>query len=72
MILPELLVMGLSELLTVYYAGKVSKESLDWIRNKVKEILAQKRYGFTPEPKIATELQQITKSDAYRRTKECI
>ena len=72
MIPPELIGMGLSELLAVYYAGKVSKDSLDWIRNKVKEILAQKRYGFTPEPKIATELQQITKSDAYRRTKECI
>lgn len=72
MIPPELLGMGLTELLTVYYAGKVSKDSLEWISNKVKEILAQKQYGFTPEPKIATELQQITKSDAYRRTKECI
>ena len=72
MIPPELLGMGLPELLTVYYGGKVSKSSLEWISNKVKEILAQKRYGFTPEPKIATELQQITKSDAYRRTKECI
>ena len=72
MIPPELLGMGLTELLTVYYAGKVSKDSLEWISNKVKDILAQKRYGFTPEPKIATELQQITKSDAYRRTKECI
>ncbi|MBW6469860.1 MAG: hypothetical protein K0A90_01405 [Methanosarcinaceae archaeon] len=56
MILPELLVMELSELLAVYYAGKVSKESLDWIRTRVKEILAQKQYGFTPEPQIATEL----------------
>ncbi|HJH29907.1 MAG TPA: hypothetical protein C5S51_09495 [Methanosarcinaceae archaeon] len=72
MIPPELFGMGLPELLSVYYAGKVSKDSLDWISDKIKEILAQKRYGFTPEPQIAAELQQITKSDAYRRTKECI
>lgn len=68
----ELRTMGLSELLKLYAVGNISKESLGWIRNKVKEIWAQKQYGFTPEPKIASELQQITKSDAYRRTKECI
>ena len=72
MIPTELLGMGPSELLSVYYAGKVSKESLSWIRDKIKDILDKKRYGFTPEPKIAAELQQITKSEAYRRTKECI
>ena len=72
MIPPELVGMGFSELLTVYYAGKVSIDSLDWISHKVKELWDKKQYGFTPEPKIASELQQITKSDAYRRTKECI
>ncbi len=68
----ELIAMGFSELLKLYAIGNISKEALDWIKIRLKELWDKKQYGFTPEPKIASELQQITKSDAYQRTKECI
>jgi hypothetical protein len=68
----ELLAKSLPELLKLYAAGKIGKDALGWVKLRLIELWEKKQYGFTPEPKIASGLQRINNTDAYRRTKECI
>lgn len=68
----ELLTKSLPELLKLYAAGTIGKDALEWVKLRIKRLWEEKQYGFTPEPQIASGLQRINKSDAYKRTKECI
>jgi hypothetical protein len=71
-VLSELIGKNLPQLLECIVAGKVTQEALGWTRKRVKELWEKKEYGFTIEPDVASELQRISKSDAYKRAKECI
>ncbi len=69
---PELLDKTPHELLDIIVAGKYGKDVLSWARERIKELWGKKEYGFTPEPELAFKLQKISKSEAYKRMKECI
>jgi len=67
--LPDL---PLHKLLEYIAAGKLVGDALKEAKKKVKELWERREYGFTPDPKLAYELQRISKSDAYKRMKDCI
>lgn len=73
---PELLGMSPGELLEYLKdclkTGKIAKELVVVIRSQIKLLLAKKRYGFTPDPQMASDLQAISKSEAYKRIADCI
>jgi|GEM_PF-1381008 hypothetical protein len=69
---PDLLQKSLPELLKLYAAGKIAKEGLKWARNRIKELWDKREYGFTPDPELASDLQKVSKTDAYSRMKDCI
>jgi hypothetical protein len=69
---PELLTKSIPELLQYLSATKASKDVVIWVRSRIKTLWDKKQYGFTTDPETAKELQKITKSDAYKRMKECI
>lgn len=69
---PELLAKTLPELLNLIVAGKLTGDLIVWANQRIKELFERKEYGFTPEPEFASGLQQVSKSDAYNRMKECI
>ncbi len=69
---PDLLPKSPKELLALLTAGKITKELVGAVRNRIKVLCGSKKYGFTPDPQTAKDLQTITKSDAYKRIKECI
>ncbi|KXS46221.1 MAG: hypothetical protein AWU58_740 [Methanohalophilus sp. T328-1] len=69
---PDLLSKSLPELLQIIRLGTYTTDILDAIKKRVKELWSKKQYGFTPDAKTAKELQNITKSDAYRRMEECV
>lgn len=69
---PELLDKTLPELLKLIFLQKLTGKALDWAKQRIKELWDKKEYGFTPEPVVASGLQEISKSDAYKRMKECI
>jgi len=71
-VLSELIGKNLPQLLEYIVAGKATQEALGWARKRVKELWERKEYGFTPEPDVASGLQKISKSDAYKRMRECI
>ena len=69
---PELLTKTVPELLALLNAGKISKDFIEWAGKKIKDSLDRKEYGFTPDVETATALKNITKSDAYKRMRQCI
>jgi len=69
---PELLDKSLPELLVLIRLGEIAKDKLEWAIKRVKELWNKREYGFTPEPELASKLQRISKSDAYKRMRECI
>ncbi|VVB87334.1 Uncharacterised protein [uncultured archaeon] len=69
---PELLDKTLPELLKLVALQKVTGKILDWVTQRIKEQWEKKEYGFTPEAEVATGLQKISKSEAYKRMRECI
>ncbi len=69
---PELLDKTLPELLRLVVLQKIVGNVLEWVKQRIKELWDKKEYGFTPEPEIASGLQKISKSEAYKRMKECI
>ncbi|MCZ7357484.1 MAG: hypothetical protein O8C66_07880 [Candidatus Methanoperedens sp.] len=69
---PDLLDKTLPELLKLVALQKLTGKILDWATQRIKELWEKREYGFTPEPDVASGLQKISKSDAYRRMKECI
>ncbi len=71
-VLSELIGKNLPQLLEYIVAGKATQEALSWAKKRAKELWEKKEYGFTPEPDVASGLQKISKSDAYKRMRECI
>jgi hypothetical protein len=75
---PELLKMSLPGLLEFLKlaaagaAGSVSPGVIEWVKQRIKEEWALKKYGFTPDPETAASLKEITNSEAYNRMKDCI
>lgn len=69
---PDLLNKTLPELLKLVALQKISGKILDWTYQRLKELWEKREYGFTPEPEVASGLQNISKSDAYKRMRECI
>lgn len=69
---PELFEKTLPEILKYVALQKLTGGALEWAKNRVKELWDKKEYGFTIKPELASELQRISKSEAYRRTKDCI
>ncbi len=69
---PDLLDKTLPELLKLVALQKVSGKILDWTYQRIKELWEKREYGFTPDPEVAAGLQNISKSDAYKRMRECI
>jgi len=69
---PEILDKTLPELLKLVALQKLTGKILDWATHRIKELWEKREYGFTPEPEVACGLQKISKSDAYKRMKECI
>lgn len=68
----ELSSKSLQELLSYIGLGKLTGEGLIFARKKVKELWEKMEYGFTPQPELASELQRISNSEAYKRIRECI
>ncbi len=68
----DLLDLDLSDLLKLIAAGKLAGDALKWAKKRVKELWEKKEYGFTPDPELATSLQKISQTEAYRRIKQCI
>lgn len=71
-VITELLSKPLPELLNWITLGKLTGDALEWARKRVKELWEKKEYGFTLNPELASDLQRISKSEAYKRIKECI
>lgn len=69
---PELLDKTLPELLKLVALQKLTGKILEWAKQKIKELWDKREYGFTPEPEVASGLQKISKSEAYKRMKDCI
>jgi hypothetical protein len=69
---PELLDKTLPELLKLVALQKLTGKILEWANQKIKELWDKREYGFTPEPEVAYGLQKISKSEAYKRMKDCI
>jgi hypothetical protein len=69
---PELLTKTVPELLALLNAGKISKDFIGWAGKKIKDSLDKKEYGFTPDVETTTALKNVTKTDAYKRMRECI
>ncbi len=69
---PDLLDKTLPELLKLVALQKLTGAALEWAKLKIKELWDKREYGFSPEPEVAAGLQKISKSDAYKRMKECI
>ncbi len=63
---------SLRELLELIATGKLVGDALKEAKKKIKELWERREYGFTPDPELANELQRISKSDAYKRMKDCI
>lgn len=60
------------EILKLIAEGKLAGDALNWAKKRVAELWAKKEYGFTLEPEVASELQRISRSEVYKRMKECI
>ncbi len=71
-LIADLLNKPLPELLQYLALGKLTGEALEWARKRVKELWDKKEYGFTPKPELASDLQRISESEAYKRMKECL
>lgn len=69
---PDLLDKTLPELLKFVALQKLTGKILDWATQRIKELWEKREYGFSPEPEVASGLQKISKSDAYKRMKDCI
>jgi len=69
---PDILDKTLPELLKLVTLQKLTGKALEWATHRIKELWDKKEYGFTPEPEVAAGLQKISKSEAYKRIKECI
>lgn len=69
---PELYKLTLDQLISVGVVGGYSGSVLVWIKKRVKKKWEEKKYGFTPSPKLAKELEEISKQDQYLRLKEVI
>jgi len=69
---PDLFEKTLPELLKLVALQKLTGKALEWAKQRIKELWDKKEYGFTPEPEVASGLQIISKSESYRRMRECI
>ncbi|MCX9010147.1 MAG: hypothetical protein OIN66_03390 [Candidatus Methanoperedens sp.] len=69
---PELLDKTLPELLKYAALQKLTGKALEWVTQRIKELWDKKEYGFPPEPEVASGLQRISKSEPYKRMRECI
>lgn len=69
---PDLYGMSLVELIKLIASGELTKEALDWAKKRVRELWNERKYGFTPDPELASGLQKVGKSEAYKRAKDCI
>ena len=66
---PDFLTWSLPDLLAYVAAGKISLKAA---KKRIRELWDKKDYGFSPDPQLASELQRISKSEAYKRMKDCI
>ncbi len=64
--------MGIKELLALLISSKYGPEAVNHIREKVKELWNQRKYGFTPDAEESNALYEIGRSDVYRRFKDCL
>lgn len=71
-IVSELINKPLPELLSLITLGRLTGDTLIWAKKRVMELWEKREYGFTPKPELATELQRISNSEAYKRVKDCI
>ncbi len=69
---PDLFDKTLPELLKIVAFQRLSGKVLDWATQRIKELWEKREYGFSPQPEVADGLQKISKSDAYKRMKDCI
>lgn len=69
---PDVTDKSIPELLRLIAEGKLVGDALNWAKKRIAELWAKKEYGFTLEPEVASELQRISKSEAYKRMKDCI
>ena len=66
---PDFLTLSLPDLLAYVTAGKIT---LDVARKRIRELLNKNQYGFSPDPGLAFKLHDISKSELYKRMKDCI
>lgn len=64
--------MDLRDLLTFLYTVKLSKETIEYIRKRIRELWNQSKYGFTPNAEEAAAIYKIGQKEAYKRLKHCI
>jgi len=66
----------LKELLAFIAAKELTKDlrkdAYSYIKQRVKELLDESKYGFVPKPEEAKAIQSISKSDIYSRLKDCV
>lgn len=63
---------GIKDLLTFLYTAKLTKETVEYVKKRVRELWNQSKYGFTPNAEEATVIYKISQREAYKRLKECI
>lgn len=64
--------MGVKELLALLNVGCYGAKTVAYIREKIREKLDERKYGFVPSAEEAKALFEVNKKDIYLRLKECL
>lgn len=66
---PDFLTLSLPDILAYVTAGTITLEAA---KKRIRELWDKKKYGFSPDPQLASELQRISKGELYKRMNDCI
>lgn len=64
--------MGVKELLALINVGCYGAKTISYLKEKIREKLDERKYGFVPNVAEAKALFEVNKKDIYLRLKECL
>ncbi|MDP3105815.1 MAG: hypothetical protein Q8M95_14545 [Candidatus Methanoperedens sp.] len=64
--------MGIKDLLTFLASGKAGLEAIAYIKEKIREKLDERKYGFVPNAEETRAIYEINKKEVYQRLKVCL
>lgn len=64
--------LGVKDLLALFVSGKYGLEVIAYIKEKIREKLDERKYGFVPNAEETRALYEINKKEVYQRLKVCL